>query len=115
MKIQTAHRRADSIMWERVPVCLELISPLHIGFLPNAAGTVIAPTRPYVPGKNLWGAVTASVASRLRHDPTPADFAHLGTDIRENCAFSYCYLSDGQDVFVADSGRCEWGVPINSE
>ncbi|MCX6630806.1 MAG: hypothetical protein NTW28_24585 [Candidatus Solibacter sp.] len=40
-------------------VRFDLLSPLHIGWHP--AGNILR-TRPYVPGKTLWGAVTAALA-----------------------------------------------------
>jgi hypothetical protein len=98
-------------MWIRVPVCLELISPVHIGFLPNGAGTVVAPTRLYVPGKNLWAALTASLAERMFDSPRPQDFAAVGDDLRDSAAFSYFYLSDGERIFTPSygGGELNWG------
>jgi hypothetical protein len=98
-------------MWIRVPVCFELLSPMHIGFLPNAAGTVVAPTRPYVPGKNLWGAVTASLFERLIEFLQPAHFAIVGDNLRSSIVFSYFYLADGERIFVPsyEDGELKWG------
>jgi hypothetical protein len=87
-------------MWIRVPVCFELLSPMHIGFLPNAAGTVVAATRPYVPGKNLWGAVTSSLTERMYKFPRSDNFVSVGTELRKSVVFSYFYLSDGERIFV---------------
>lgn len=81
--------------WRCLPLCFELLSPLHIGFLPNQPGTVVARTRCYVPGKNLWGAVTASITPRLYRLPTAGDYRDVGKSIREQVVFSYFYLSDG--------------------
>ena len=97
-------------MWVCFPLCLELRSPLHIGFLPNAAGTVLAPTRFYVPGKNLWAAVTESLATRIFERPRPQDFAAIGSRLKESLAFSYFYLSDGQRIFAPsyEQGELKW-------
>ncbi len=97
--------------WHRLPLCFELLSPLHIGFLPNRPGTVVASTRCYVPGKNLWGAVTASVTSRLYPNPTAAHFHEIGESICEQVAFSYFYLSDGEQLFTPDyaTNGLTWG------
>ncbi len=100
--------------WRQVPLCFEALSPIHIGFLPKSRGTVVAPTRPYVPGKNLWGAVTASLAPRLYDAPTPSDFAVIGSDVRKSLSFSYFYLSDGEQLFTPsyESGSLRWaGLP----
>ncbi|MCL6508736.1 MAG: hypothetical protein K6T59_17125 [Bryobacteraceae bacterium] len=106
--------RSEVAVWQRLPACFELLSPAHVGFLPNRPGTVIAPTRPYVLGKNLWGAVTASLAPRLFAAPTPRDFAVTGNEVRDTLAFSYFYLSDGEQIFIPsyDKGGLRWaGVP----
>lgn len=86
-------------MWHRVPLCFELLSPVHIGFLPNVSRTVVAPSRLYVPGKNVWGAVTASLTPRLFDRPRPADFAVVGDCLKRGVRFSYFYLSDGAKVY----------------
>lgn len=97
--------------WQRLPLCFELLSPLHIGFLPNRPGTVVASTRCYVPGKNLWGAVTASVTPWLYPNPTGADFREVGESVREQITFSYFYLSDGNQLFTPDyaTNGLTWG------
>ncbi len=88
--------------WRRLPLCFELLSPLHIGFLPNQPGTAVARTRCYVPGKNLWGAVTASLTPRLYPHPTAGNYRDVGESIREQVVFSYFYLSDGAQLFTPD-------------
>jgi hypothetical protein len=104
-------------MWQRLPICFELLSPIHLGFLPKNPGTVVAPTRPYVPGKNLWGSITASLAPRLYSHPRPDHFAAIGDDIRKCLAFSYFYLSDGQKVLAPsyEGGVLNWAEMSNSE
>lgn len=97
--------------WRRFPLCFELCSPLHIGYLPNRPGTVVAQTRCYVPGKNLWGALTARITSRLYPEPMAESYRAVGQAIREQAVLSYCYLSDGEQIFMpeyADSGLV-WG------
>jgi len=97
--------------WLRVPLCLELVGPLHVGFLPNRPGAVLAQTRCYVPGKNLWGAVTATVTPWLYPTPRAGNFRDVGASIREQMVFSYFYLSDGQQLFTPDYGEngLQWG------
>lgn len=100
--------------WRRLPICFEALSPIHVGFLPKSRGTVVAPTRPYVPGRNLWGAVTASLTSRIHDGPTPSDFAAIGNEVRNCLSFSYFYLSNGEQVFTPsyESGGLTWaGLP----
>jgi len=85
--------------WQRLLVCFELLSPVHIGFLPNRAGTVLAPTRCYVPGKNLWGAVTASLTPKLYNSPSASNFRQVGDELKREVFFSYFYLSNGESIF----------------
>lgn len=85
--------------WQRVILCFELLSPLHIGFLPNRPGTVVAPTRGYVPGKTMWGAVTAGLAPKLGQ-PTARQFRQVGVALKEQVFFSYFYLCDGERIFI---------------
>ncbi|TEB12833.1 hypothetical protein [Pelotomaculum propionicicum] len=86
--------------WQRLLLCFELQSPLHIGFLPNRPGTVLAPTRGYVPGKAVWGAVTAGLTPRLCKSPTARQFRQVGEEIKRQVFFSYFYLSDGEQIFI---------------
>lgn len=97
--------------WQRVPVCFELRSSLHVGFLPNGAGTVVARTRCYVPGKNLWGGVTAQLTPRLISNPTAGDYRVVGDALQTQAVFSYCYLSDGARLFTPDyaGAGLRWG------
>jgi len=96
--------------WLRIPLCFEALSPIHVGFLPKSPGTVVAPTRAYVPGKNFWGAITASLVPRLFDAPTPSDFTTVGGDIGNCLGFSYFYLSDTQRIFTPSyqSGCLKW-------
>lgn len=104
-------------MWHRVPLCFELLSPVHIGFLPNVSGTVVAPGRFYVPGRNVWGAVTASLTPRLFDTPRPADFAVVGDCLKRGVRFSYFYLSDGVKVYSPSfrDGDLTWSDLSDSE
>lgn len=85
--------------WQRLLVCFELLSPVHVGFLPNRAGTVLAPTRCYVPGKNLWGSVTARLTAKLFKHPSASNFRRVGDEVKREVFFSYFFLSDGESIF----------------
>ncbi|MBW2065301.1 MAG: hypothetical protein JRJ03_10265 [Deltaproteobacteria bacterium] len=82
------------------PIVFELQSPLHIGYLPNRPGTVLAPTRYYVPKKNLWGAVTSALTPKLHTNPSPEHYRRIGEEIKDAISFSYFYLSDGKEIFI---------------
>lgn len=86
-----------------VPIKLRLLSPMHIGYLPNRAGTVIARTRYYIPGKTLWGALTAALTPRLfsheRHLKA-THFQKVGSDLKQALHFSYFYIWDGKNLYT---------------
>ena len=86
--------------WQKFDLLFRVLSPLHIGYLPNKAGTVIARTRYYVPGKNIWGALTARLTGKLLQNPAPADYLNVGSWLKDNFRFSYFYLFDGEKIFL---------------
>jgi hypothetical protein len=71
-----------------------LESPLFIGMPPAGA---LNRCRMYVPGRAMWGAVTAEVA-RSAGDDFP-NYEEIGRTVREKCRFSYLYPAeaDGDD------------------
>jgi len=88
-------------MWKRIDTIFTLKSPLHIGYLPFK-GSVISPTRYYVPGKNFWGAVTKRATEHLTDNPTSKAYKEIGKQIKENFRFSYFYLYDGKTIFTPE-------------
>ncbi len=85
-------------MWKRINVVFKLKSPLHIGYLPFK-GSVVSPTRYYVPGRNLWGAVTKRTTENLFKNPAAHDYKKISKDIMENFVFSYFYICDGNTIY----------------
>lgn len=93
-------------MWKRFDVIFTLKGPLHIGYLPFQ-GSVISPTRYYIPGKNFWGAITKRATEYLHNEPKSDDYKKIGKKIIKNFRFSYFYLYDGKTIFIpkyTDSG-----------
>lgn len=86
-------------MWEKVDVVFKLKSPLHIGYMPSK-GSVVSPTRYYVPGRNLWGAITKRVTEYLCEKPEADDYKKIGRHVMENFRFSYFYLYDGRTIYL---------------
>lgn len=86
-------------MWERLDVIFGLKSPLHIGYLPFK-GSVISPTRYYIPGRNFWGAITKRATEHLHNDLSSKNYRKIGLEIKENFRFSYFYLYDGNTIFI---------------
>lgn len=85
-------------MWNRINVVFKLKSPLHIGYLPFK-GSVVSPTRYYVPGRNLWGAVTKRTTENLFKNPDANDYKNIGKEIMENFVFSYFYIYDEKTIY----------------
>jgi len=82
-------------MWEKVDIVFKLKSPLHIGYLPFNS-FVVSPTRYYIPGKNLWGAVTKRITEYFYEKPKKEDYKRVGRDVMRNFRFSYFYIYDGK-------------------
>jgi hypothetical protein len=85
-------------MWREIAVSFKLKSPLHIGYMPFK-GSVISPTRYYVPGRNLWGAVTKHITEYLHKNPTAEDYRNIGAIVKDNFRFSYFYVCDGINIY----------------
>ena len=63
-------------------------------------GSVVSPTRYYVPGRNLWGAVTKRITEHLCKVPKAGDYRNIGKQVMENFRFSYFYLYDGKTIYL---------------
>ncbi len=92
--------------WQVYKVCFRLLTPLHIGA--SKVGN-LQRTRPYLPGKALWGALTA----RLTRDVPSfgGDYAKVGQQVNEQLALSYFYpaVSDQVTLWPWDeSGEFDW-------
>jgi hypothetical protein len=87
------------MVWRAYKIVLRLHSPLHIG-----RGKVgnLQRTRPYVAGRNLWGALTA----RLTRDghpqgtPDPKAYAEMGERVHAELAFTYLYPTTSKEGAV---------------
>jgi len=73
--------------WKGYRLVYRLLSSLHIGH--HIIGNVQR-SRHYVPGRNMWGAVTARWARALARDGEP-DYKGVGQQVREQVIFSYFY------------------------
>ena len=85
--------------WEKIDVVFKLKSPLHIGYMPFKE-SVVSPTRYYVPGRNLWGAITKRITEHLCKVPKADDYQKIGKQVMENFRFSYFYLCDGKTIYL---------------
>jgi len=76
--------------WCLYEVVFRLQSPLHIGWRKSAN---LQQTRPYLPGKNLWGALTFQIAQTSGH----GDYQDTGEKVANQLRFSYFYPSASPD------------------
>jgi len=79
------------VSWRCTRVVLRLASPMHVGW--RAFGNVKV-TRPYLPGRTLWGALTARLA---RDFPQLGGYEAAGQTVHRDLAFSYFYASLSPD------------------
>lgn len=75
--------------WQAFEIVFRLKSSLHIGC--RQVG-MLAKTRYYVPGRNMWAAVTARLAQMKSGKNLPV-YQGVGEWLKENAKFSYFYLS----------------------
>ncbi len=77
--------------------CYELIyralSPVHIGY--RKLG-IIQRTRYYIPGRNLWGAITANLTRTCYSQPGNKEYKNVGKFVKENVIASYFYPQTGE-------------------
>lgn len=74
--------------WTHYTLKFRLLSPMHIGY--RKVGNLMQ-TRWYVPGKNLWAALTA----RLTRDAGKGDYIGVGKMVQNNFRFGYLWPSLG--------------------
>jgi hypothetical protein len=79
------------MVWTAYQVTFRLLSPMHIGW--RRVGN-LQQTRPYVTGRNLWGALT----ERLVCENGRSNYTETGKQVDEQLAFSYFYPSAACDT-----------------
>lgn len=86
-------------IWKRLVIVYKLKSPLHIGYMPFK-GSVVSPTRYYVPGRNFWGAFTKRITEYICKSPDSEVYKNIGKQIMDNFRFSYFYIYDEEDIYL---------------
>jgi hypothetical protein len=76
--------------WTAYHVTLRLLAPMHIGW--RKLGN-LQQTRPYVTGRNLWGALTA----RLTRELGSNKYEFVGKQVDDCMRFTYFYPSVSKD------------------
>ncbi len=85
--------------WNSHFVVFKLKSPLHIGYLPFK-GSILSPTRYYIPGRTFWGAVTKKITEYIHKKPKAKDYRKIGIQVMKNFKFLYYYILDEKTVFL---------------
>lgn len=101
-------------MYQVYKITFKLLSPIHIGWKRT---TNLNQTRFYVPGKTIWGALTA----RLTNDypnKSNRDYKEIGSCLNDYFRFSYFYLADNIDsISFNDKNKkieSPWGIGLNN-
>jgi hypothetical protein len=88
--------------WQAYKIVLRLRSPLHVG--QGKVGN-LQRTRPYVAGRNLWGALTARLTRDMDKDtagkPAPHKYTDVGELVQRELAFTYLYPTEDKTGKVA--------------
>lgn len=91
--------------WHSYQLTYRLLAPLHVGY--RRIGN-IQRTRYYVPGRSLWGAITARLTRASYSQAGPEEYLAVGDYIRDHVISSYFYLrqADGGPYYP----RLEQGI-----
>jgi hypothetical protein len=87
--------------WTAYRVSLRVLSPIHIGW--RKLGN-LQQTRPYVTGRNLWGALTARITRKQGRN----DYTKIGELVNEQLAFTYFYPSTRSDGVTHWPWSTQW-------
>jgi hypothetical protein len=83
--------------WQHYHLCFRLLSPLHVGY--RKVGNLMQ-TRPYVPGKNLWAALTARLTRDFDDGADGQRYLDIGETVKKSFRFGYLWPSlDGKSPY----------------
>ena len=83
--------------WTHYRLRFRLLSPLHVGY--RKVGNLMQ-TRPYVPGKNVWAALTARLTRDYHNGGDAEMYKCIGRLVQENFRFGYLWPSlDGNEPY----------------
>lgn len=74
--------------WQRYNLVFRLVSPLHIGY--RKMGNLMQ-TRGYLPGKNLWAALTARLTRDDDNGAESQRYVEIGEAVQNQFRFTYFY------------------------
>lgn len=76
--------------WQKYTLLFRLLAPLHIGW--RKAGNLMQ-TRRYVPGKNVWAALTARLTRTAGRGADGPAYGEIGQQVQDHFRFTYLYPS----------------------
>ena len=83
--------------WTHYWLCFRLLSPLHVGY--RRTGNLMQ-TRPYVPGRLLWAALTARLTRNAGQGHDAQAYQDVGGQVQEYFRFGYLWPSlDGKHPY----------------
>lgn len=80
--------------WQKYELVFRLQSPLHIGY--RKVGNLMQ-TRGYVPGKNLWAALTARLTRDYDNGAEGQRYVDIGQEVNQSFRFGYLYPALSKD------------------
>jgi hypothetical protein len=83
-------------LWKCYELKFKAKSPIHIGY--GSKLGIINRTRYYIPGKTIWGAVTAILAREGMEDYKPNIYKNVGNFVKKHMIFSYFYPLKDENV-----------------
>jgi len=83
-------------MWKCYELEYKAKSAIHIGY--GSQLGIVSRTRYYIPGKTMWGAVTAVLSRRIMESYDAEIYGKMGEFVKHHLIFSYFYPVKGADV-----------------
>lgn len=74
--------------WQKYDLVFQLLAPLHIGY--RKVGKLMQ-TRGYLPGKNLWAALTARLTRDYDNGAEGQHYVEIGQQVQDHFRFTYLY------------------------
>ena len=107
--------------WECYELKYKAKSAVHIGY--GSQLGIVSRTRYYIPGKTMWGAVTAVLSRRIMGSYDAEIYRRMREFVKHHLIFSYFYHVKGADVLYPNyteegfgfGSKGEWDFVMNKE
>jgi hypothetical protein len=91
--------------WQRYDLVFRLMAPLHIGY--RKTGN-LQQTRRYVPGKNIWAALTARLTREYDDGASGQAYQKIGRQVQEKFRFTYLYPATKDEAGAGCTHHYPW-------